>query len=171
MVSPYIKVEILNICCYLKNIDCQRVSVVFYFFKICSREIRRFKKDLRYIWCQNPGTEQVKSKYKSSSFLSHLKCGYEFKNLTYLKGIRTRYRNYLEKELENGTGILQTDLTDSDVNIAMTEKCIEKLNVIVKRWKFIWKSYLVFLMKLNLIFLILFCPKTFKFVRMLWNVA
>ena len=47
--------------------------------------------------------------------------------VTYLKGIRTRYRNDLEKEIDNGTGILRTDLTEIDVDIAMIEKCMKKI--------------------------------------------
>ena len=48
-------------------------------------------------------------------------------NVTFQKGIRTRHRNYLEKEIENDTGILQTDLTEINVDIAIVEKCIEKI--------------------------------------------
>lgn len=50
-------------------------------------------------------------------------------NLTYLKGIRTWYRNFLEKEVEIGNGILRSDLTEinADEAIVTIEKCIEKI--------------------------------------------
>ena len=50
-------------------------------------------------------------------------------NLTYLKGIRTRYRNFLQKEIENGNGILRSDLTEIDVDVTVVtiNKCIEKI--------------------------------------------
>lgn len=51
--------------------------------------------------------------------------------ISYLKGIRTRYRNFLEKEIENATNILRYDRVEIDVEHAVDEinKCVEKLNV------------------------------------------
>ena len=35
-------------------------------------------------------------------------------NLTYLKGIRTKYRNFLEREIANGKGALRVALSEID---------------------------------------------------------
>lgn len=64
-----------------------------------------------------------------------------------------------------------TDLTEIDVDIAMIEKCIENIECYSEKVKIHMENYLVFLMKLKLIFLMLFFLKTVKSVRMLWNVA
>ena len=91
--------------------------------------------------------------------------------VTYLKGIRTRYRNYLEKEIENGTGILRTDLTEIDVDIAMIEKCMKKIEYYSEKMKIHMEKLSSLLDETQSDFFILFCLEIVKPVQMLWNVA
>ena len=50
-------------------------------------------------------------------------------NVTYLKGIRTKYRNFLVSEIDKGKDIQRIALSeiDEDACIVMIEKCIEKI--------------------------------------------
>ena len=51
--------------------------------------------------------------------------------IPYLKGIRTRYRNFLEQEIEKATELLRYDRGGIDVEhtVHAINKCVEKLNV------------------------------------------
>ena len=50
-------------------------------------------------------------------------------NVTYLKGIRTKYRNFLVSEIDKGKDIQRIAYSeiDEDACIVLIEKCIEKI--------------------------------------------
>ena len=51
--------------------------------------------------------------------------------ISYLKGIRTRYRNFLEKEIAIASDILRYDPDQIDVERVLIEitKCVEKIKM------------------------------------------
>ena len=52
-------------------------------------------------------------------------------SVTHLKGVRTRFRNVLEKNIASGNGLLQCDIENCDVGriISETNKCIQSLQL------------------------------------------
>jgi len=47
--------------------------------------------------------------------------------LSYLKGVRTRYRNFNQSEIKQGVSILYTEVTKGEENeyVLKTSKCVE----------------------------------------------
>ena len=60
---------------------------------------------------------------------SHRSMATKSTNVTYLKGIRTKYRNFLLSEIDKGKDIqrIASSEIDEDACIVMIEKCIEKI--------------------------------------------
>jgi len=55
-------------------------------------------------------------------------------NVTYLKGVRTRYRNIIQKEIQIGVSILQAEVTKANHEkcVLKATKCIERLKCYVE---------------------------------------
>jgi len=55
--------------------------------------------------------------------------------LSYLKGVRTRYRNFIQSEIKQGVSILYTEVTKGEENeyVLKTSKCVEKLKLYVNK--------------------------------------
>jgi len=56
-------------------------------------------------------------------------------NVTYLKGVRTRYRNIIQKEIQIGVSILQAEVTKANHEkcVLKATKCIERLKCYVEK--------------------------------------
>ena len=64
-------------------------------------------------------------------------------NVSYIKGVRTRYVNILKKETKIGQDLLATSigLTDEMEVIVRCNNCIERLQLYCGKWKFKPKSW------------------------------